>query len=187
MTRRTVIVSLLLVAIVGSVIGTLVVAIDRQHDSAERARRSLAVIAAANLTQQRLLAVQTNIRGYLIRGNEELLTEYRVARAALPDATFDLQDLVEGDPEQARRAAAIREKALSYVNDYGDPVIARTREDGVGAGRAFATANDGSARAKALEGPDRRADGRRAFALDARAPPRRTGGRTGRARSRSAA
>ena len=53
--------------------GALAVAIDRQHDAGERARRSQTVIAAANLTQQRLLAVQTNIRGYLIRGNADLL------------------------------------------------------------------------------------------------------------------
>ncbi len=41
---------------------------------------SQAVIAAANLTQQRLLAVQTNIRGYLISGNETLLQDYQEAR-----------------------------------------------------------------------------------------------------------
>ena len=77
MTRRTMLVSVLLLAAVTAVIGALAVAIDRQHGAAQRARRSLTVIAAANLTQQRLLAVQTNIRGYLIRGNEDLLIDYR--------------------------------------------------------------------------------------------------------------
>lgn len=151
MTRRTILVSVLLVAVVTAVIGALTVAIDRQHDSAQRARRSLSVVAAANLAQQRFLSVQTNIRGYLIRGNEDLLSDYRIARAALPDAAFDLQDLVAGDREQSRRAALIREEVQSYVNDYADPVIGRTREDGVNAGRDFATANDGIARGESIQ------------------------------------
>ena len=151
MTRRTLLGSVLILAAVIAVVGALSVAIDRQHRAALRAQRSLAVIAAANLTQQRLLAVQTNIRGYLIRGNEDLLTDYRVARAALPDATYDLQALVAGDPQQMRRAQQIRDDAQSYVNDYGDMVIGRTREDGVAAGRDFAAAAEGTARANSLQ------------------------------------
>src|ERR1700752_5040562 len=119
MTRRTLLGSVLILAAVTAVIGALAVAIDRQHQAADRAQRSLNVIAAANLTQQRLLAVQTNIRGYLIRGNQDVLVDYRVARAALPDATLDLQALVADDPAQARRAQQIRDDAQSYVNDYG--------------------------------------------------------------------
>lgn len=151
MTKRTIFGSLVLVVVVGTVIGLLAWASARQQATAERAVESQAVIAAGNLTQQRLLAVQTNIRGYLISGNEDLLTAYRQARAALPDATLELEALVADDPAQARRAATIRAEALSYVNNYADSVIARTREDGVQAGRAFASAADGTARAKAVE------------------------------------
>jgi CHASE3 domain sensor protein len=150
LTRRTIFVSILLLLVVGGVIGLLALAINRQHEAAHRARVSQTVISAANLTEQRLLAVQTNIRGYLIRGNRDVLVDYRIARAALPDATLDLQTLVERDPAQGRRADQIRQEALSYVNDYGDPVVARTREDGVTAGRSFASANDGGARADGL-------------------------------------
>ena len=79
-------------------------AIDRQHDAGERARQSQAVIAAANLTEQRLLAVQTHVRGFLIRGNDDAARAATAqARAALPDATLDLQALVADDPGQPRR------------------------------------------------------------------------------------
>src|SRR6478609_2239362 len=152
MTRRTLLGSVLILAAVIAVVGALSVAIDRQHRAALRAQRSLSVIAAANLTQQRLLAVQTNLRGYLIRKNEDFLSSYRVARAALPDATYDLQALVAGDSPQMRRAQQIRDDAQSYVNDYADMVIGRTREDGVGAGRDFAAAAEGPARADSLQG-----------------------------------
>jgi signal transduction histidine kinase/CHASE3 domain sensor protein len=150
-TKRTIFGSAALVLLVATVIGLLTWAIARQQATARQARESQGVIAAGNLTQQRLLAVQTNIRGYLINGNEDLLQAYRQARAALPDATLDLAALVDDDPAQARRAETIRAEALSYVNDYADGVIARTREDGVAAGRAFASAADGTARAQAVE------------------------------------
>ncbi|MDA0182165.1 ATP-binding protein [Solirubrobacter phytolaccae] len=151
MTKRTVLGSLGLVVLVATVIGLLTWAIARQQATARQARESQAVIAAGNLTQQRLLAVQTNVRGYLIAGNEDLLQAYRQARAALPDATLDLAALVDDDPAQLRRAETIRAEALSYINDYADAVIARTREDGVAAGRAFASAAEGTARANAVE------------------------------------
>lgn len=151
MTRRTVLGSVGLVVLVATVIGLLTWAIARQQATARDARESQTVIAAGNLAQQRLLAVQTNLRGFLIAGNEDFLQSYRQARAALPDATFDLAELVDDDPAQARRAEAVRAEALSYINDYADAVIARTREDGVAAGRAFATAAEGTARAQAVD------------------------------------
>jgi signal transduction histidine kinase/CHASE3 domain sensor protein len=150
LTARTLAVSVLLVAVVAVVLGVLAFAIDRQHDAGERARHSQSVIAAANLTEQRVLGVQTIVRGYLIRGNADLLADYQQTRAALPSAALDLLVLVEKDPEQRRVAERIRSDSLAYVDDYADPVIARTREQGVAAGRAFAAANDGSARATAL-------------------------------------
>ena len=113
MTKRTILGSLGLVLLVATVIGLLTWAIARQQDTARQARESQAVIAAGNLTQQRLLAVQTNIRGYLISGNEDLLQAYRQARAALPDATLDLADLVDDDRAQARRAATIRRRHVA--------------------------------------------------------------------------
>jgi signal transduction histidine kinase len=150
LTIRTLGISALLVAVIAAILGLLAVSVDRQREAALRARESQAVISAANLAYQRLLAVQSTIRGFLVRGNEGVLGQYRSARASLPDATLDLQTRVAGDPEQSRLAAEIREEALSYVNDYADPVITRTREDGVAAGRAFATANEGSVRAETL-------------------------------------
>ena len=150
LTVRTVAVSVLIVAVVAVVLGALAIAIGRQRDAGQRARHSQSVIAAANLTQQRLLAVQTTIRGFLIRGNADLLDGYRDARAGLPAAALELQLLVERDPAQRRLAELIREQALGYVNTYADPVIARTREEGVSAGRSFASASEGATRADNL-------------------------------------
>ena len=151
LTARTIWVSVLIVGVVAAVMGMLVIAIERQHDAGERARRSQVVISAANLTQQRLLAVQTNIRGYLISRNPAVFAAYRDARAAFPRAVIALRDLVASDPAQRRLADEILQESLSYVNSYADPVITRTRLDGVVAGRALAAASEGSARAGTLQ------------------------------------
>ena len=181
MTRRTLLGSVLILAAVIAVVGALSVAIDRQHRAALRAQRSLAVIAAANLTQQRLLAVQTNLRGYLIRGNEDLLSAYRVARAALPDATYDLQALVAGDPPQMRRAPADpRRRAVlrQRLRRHGDRPHARGRR---GRGARLRGRRRRARAGGLVAGADLGADRRRAGARSARARlPRPTVVRTAR-------
>jgi signal transduction histidine kinase/CHASE3 domain sensor protein len=149
-TRRAVLASLALIAIVVTVIALLTWAIARQRETAEHAVESQAIIAAANLTQQRLLAVQTNVRGYLVSGNPEILQDYQHARGALPDAALALSALVADDPEQSYRAERIRIEASSYVDNYAENVVTRTRERGVRAGRAFASAASGTERAQAV-------------------------------------
>ena len=151
LTVRTLAVSALIIVVVGAVLGGLALGIDRQHDAGERARHSQSVIATANLTQQRLLAVQTTLRGFLIGANPNLLTDYRGVRESFPAAALELQGLVADNPGQSRLALEIRRQALSYVDSYADPLIERTREAGVGAGRRFAAAHDGGARADELE------------------------------------
>jgi signal transduction histidine kinase/CHASE3 domain sensor protein len=150
LTVRTLAVSALIIVVVGAVLGVLALAIDRQHDAGDRARSSQAASSAANLTQQRLLAVQTTIRGFLIRGNPTVLSDYRAVRESFPAAALELQGLVANNPGQSRLAQEIRRQARSYVDSYADPVIERTREAGVSEGRKFAAANDGSARADEL-------------------------------------
>ncbi|HEY6891533.1 MAG TPA: CHASE3 domain-containing protein, partial [Solirubrobacter sp.] len=150
LTVRTLAVSALIIVVVGVVLGGLAVGIDRQHRAGERARHSQVVIATANLTAQRLLAVQTTLRGFLIRGNPKVLGDYRAVRESLPAAALELEDLAADNPGQSRRAQEIHRQALAYVDTYADPVIERTREAGVGAGRAFAAAHDGSGRANEL-------------------------------------
>ena len=89
------------------------------------------MIAAANLTQQRLLAVQTNIRGFLISGNPDLMAGYRDgARRRFRPRRSSCSCWSSATRRSAGCAELIREEALGYVNTYADPVIARTREAG---------------------------------------------------------
>ena len=89
------------------------------------------MIAAANLTQQRCSPSRRYIRGFLIRGNADAAAGLPGSARRLPAAALELADARRADdPGQARRAETIRAEALAYVDDYADPVIARTREGG---------------------------------------------------------
>jgi signal transduction histidine kinase len=149
--NRTLGVTIVIVLVVAAVMVALLVAISRQRDSAESARRSQVVISSGTRAEAALLGVQTTVRGYLVSANGDLLADYRKVRPTLPDATRRLQNLVSDNPGQLRRAQGIRDDAVGYVENYADPVIAATRERGSDAGRALARQLQGSARATSLQ------------------------------------
>jgi signal transduction histidine kinase/CHASE3 domain sensor protein len=149
---RAVVVAALIVLVLIGVMVALLRAIDRQRDSAGLARHSQVVIAAATQVEKNLLGVQTIVRGYLVNGSARAIAPYPRARAALPDSARRLQDLVSDNPDQLRRAQGVRDDAVSYVQNYADPLVAAVRQHGVAAGRSFATANQGGAKVTALEG-----------------------------------
>jgi signal transduction histidine kinase/CHASE3 domain sensor protein len=143
--------AILVVLVVAGVMVALLLSINRQRDSSRLAKHSQQVIAAANRTETSLLAVQTTLRGYLVAASPTLLPEFQKVRGALPDAAGDLQTLVADNPVQLRRALTIKDAATAYVSGFADPTMATAREHGVGAGRAFARANDGGPRATAIQ------------------------------------
>ena len=149
--NRTIAATILIVLVVAGVMVALLVAISRQRDSAEAARHSQVVISAATRTETALLAVQTTLRGYVVSANADLLPDYQRVRATLPDAARALQSLVSDNQAQLRRAQGIDDEAVSYVDDYSDPVFSATRTRGVQAGRALARDLQGGARATALQ------------------------------------
>jgi signal transduction histidine kinase/CHASE3 domain sensor protein len=149
--NRTLGVTILIVLVVAAVMIALLVAISRQRDSAESARHSQVVISAGTRAEASLLGVQTTLRGYLVNGSAELLADYQKVRSTLPEAARRLQDLVADNPEQLRRAQGIRDDSVSYVDNYADQVIGRTREDGSDAGRSLARRLQGGARATSLQ------------------------------------
>jgi signal transduction histidine kinase/CHASE3 domain sensor protein len=149
--NRTVGVTVLIVLVVAAVMVALLAAISRQRDAAESARHSQVVISAGTRTEAALLGVQTTLRGYLVNGSAELLADYQKVRPTLPDDARRLQELVSDNPDQLRRAQGIRDGSIAYVENYADPVIARTRESGSDAGRALARQLQGGARATSLQ------------------------------------
>ena len=147
LTVRTLAASALIIVVVGVVLGGLAFAIDRQHDAGERARHSQAVIASANLTAAAAAGGPDQHPRLPDPRQRRPADDYRQAarRSRTPRWSSRGWSPTTRSSRGAPRRSASRPS--SYVNDYGDPVIARTREAGVGAGRTFAAAHDGSARA----------------------------------------
>ena len=120
--------------------------IDRQHDAGERARHSQAVIATANLTAAAAAGGPDDDPRLPDRREPEGPGRLpRGARVAAGRGARARRGSSADNPGQSRLAQEIRRQALAYVDTYADPVIERTREAGVGPGRAFAAANDGGA------------------------------------------
>ena len=173
LTARTLAVSALIVGVVAVVLGGLAIAIDRQHEAGERARHSQAVIAAANLTEQRVLGgpdADPRLPDPRQRRPARGLPRRRAPRC--PAAALELLVLVESDPGQRRvgragpqRVARVRRRLRRIPSSR-----ARARRASR-AGRAFARANDGSARAEALAGLIGRLGATEQIALARGSPP----------------
>ena len=154
LTSRTLAASALIVVVVAGVIGRAAGG-DRPPARRGRARPPLAGRDRRRQPDRAaLLGVQTTIRGYPDPRQPGRCWP-TTARSRADAARTALGAADAGRRRPGRSAAArsgIRDDALSYVDDYADPVIARTREAGVARrARVRAAANDGGARATQLQ------------------------------------
>jgi len=84
-------------------------ALRQQAESRGKTLHTLEVVAAVNEMLSFVKDAETGQRGYLLTGSDEYLQPYTAARAALLDKLNSLSPLVKDNPEQQRRADALRE------------------------------------------------------------------------------
>jgi hypothetical protein len=104
LTRRTVVVSALLSAIIGSAFFLLALAIDALRSSESRANHALEILVAANRLERLAVDVQTTQRGYIITGESRFLrrgTAHRTISSTQPPP-------LSAWPAQEARARAAR-------------------------------------------------------------------------------
>ncbi|WP_207483575.1 CHASE3 domain-containing protein [Arenibaculum pallidiluteum] len=68
--------------------------------------------------------LETGQRGYLLTLDPTYLEPYEARRRRLPDELLRLQALVGGDPDQVRRAAALRAAAESKADELAETIAA---------------------------------------------------------------
>src|SRR6185436_18327824 len=91
--------------------------------SERRAQDSREVLAAANQMERLVVDLETGLRGFIIAGQVRFLEPWNVARAALPEQSRTLEQLVVDNPVQKSRARRITQEAVSYLNDYSAPLL----------------------------------------------------------------
>jgi signal transduction histidine kinase len=135
LTRRMIIASALLTLLTTAAFAVLLLAIRDQRSSAQLARHSQEVLAAANRVERLLVDIETGTRGYLLTGEDQFLQPAHAGEAGFAVASSELVDLTK-IPEQneaparltaihvSGTARAIKIKGEAYIRDYFRPLVA---------------------------------------------------------------
>ena len=148
--RRTVAVSVLLSAVIGTAFFLLAVAIDALRNSEARANHALEVLVAANRLERLVIDVETSQRGFIITGEPVFLLPWNQARTLFTQEAANLQRLATaGDSGQGSRAHQINEAGKAYIRDYSIPLVATAQRD-LQSARTTAVTEEGKQRIDAL-------------------------------------
>src|SRR5258705_2408115 len=152
LTRRTVAVSVLLSAIIGSAFFLLMLAIEGLRDSESKANHSLKVLISESRLERLVIDVETSQRGFIITGDTRFLRPWYQARAALAREAADLERLASaGDAGESTRARRITHTAGSYIKDYAVPPATPATPD-LGSARTVVETEEGKRSVDALRG-----------------------------------
>jgi signal transduction histidine kinase len=130
-----VIASALLTLLTSAAFAVLLLAIRDQRSSAQLARNSQEVLAAAARVERLLVDIETGTRGYLLTGEDRFLQPAHAGEAGFAQASTELVDLTriaEQNEAPGRLTAihvsgtarAIKFKGDSYIRDYFRPLVA---------------------------------------------------------------
>jgi signal transduction histidine kinase len=130
-----VIASALLTLLTSAAFAVLLLTIGDQRSSAQLARNSQEVLAAAARVERLLVDIETGTRGYLLTGEDRFLQPAHAGEASFPQASSELVDLTKSAEQNevparltaihvSGTAQAIKLKGESYIRDYFRPLIA---------------------------------------------------------------
>jgi signal transduction histidine kinase len=162
LTRRMLLASGLLAIVVGASFLILLLAITNLRDATQERRETRQALIAADELQRHVIDLETGVRGFVITREGRFLEPWNEARAAFPEQASALEGLVADDPVQLARARRIARAGVSYVQDYGTPLLDAVRRNDPSA-RSVARTDEGRRRVDTM-----RADFR-SFAAAARA------------------
>ena len=149
LTRRMLIASGLLAIVVVVSFLVLLLAITNLRQSTEERRETREGLVAADELQQRVIDLETGVRGFVITREERFLEPWNEARAAFPDQAAALERLVADDAVQLARARRIAQAGTSYIRDYAEPLILAVRRNDPSA-RSLARTDEGRRRVDAM-------------------------------------
>lgn len=150
LTRRIVFASGVVVLLAIGAYALLFAVIVDLRDSANVATRSKAVQSSANRLERLVTDLETNVRGFIITGDERLLTPLGdVQNDAIAEGRTLDRLTATGDPRQAGRAREIVRDTETYVREYSIPLVTQIRQD-PGSARSVARIAEGEQRLQPL-------------------------------------
>ena len=112
-------------------------AMARVESTTESAAANNAVYAAALDMEIAILRQNSQVRGFLITGDEGYLKQYREARDDANRVAQELMAQLAGDPAARAKVADSLTKITDWRQTWGDPLIERSRIDRIGAQTAL--------------------------------------------------
>ncbi|HWF80500.1 MAG TPA: CHASE3 domain-containing protein, partial [Streptosporangiaceae bacterium] len=150
LTRRTVVVSVLLSAVIGTAFFLLALAIAVLRDTEARANHAQGVLVAANRLERLIIDVETSQRGFVITGDTRLLRPWYEARSEFARQAPVMKRLASaGDAGQEVLADKITKAAKSYIRDYSVPLVSAAQRN-LDSARTQAATNEGERRIHAI-------------------------------------
>jgi signal transduction histidine kinase len=124
---RMVVASVLLALLVGAAFAVLLLAISDLRSSQRQVVRSREANAAVDRLEERVIDLETGVRGFVIARQERFLEPWRAARAAIPGEAGALAGLVD-EAVQKRRVEEITRDITAYIEDYSVPLVNDARQ-----------------------------------------------------------
>jgi signal transduction histidine kinase len=116
-----------LAIVVGTAFAVLLVSIADLRETAQIARHSEEVLAAANQLERLVVDIETGQRGFVITGDKRFLEPWNRGRVTFPPRARSLERLVADNPEQEARARRMRLEGTSYIREYSIPLVNAVR------------------------------------------------------------
>jgi signal transduction histidine kinase len=145
---RMAVASLLLALIVAAAFTVLLREISDLRTSGRLVTHSRETNAAADRLEERVIDLETGVRGFVIARQERFLEPWKAARAAFPAEARALERLADGS-EQKRRVRGIARETAAYITEYSVPLVNAARQDKPAA-RSIAATAEGKRRVDAL-------------------------------------
>ncbi|GMA59820.1 methyl-accepting chemotaxis protein [Alicyclobacillus fastidiosus] len=120
---------LLMTIIIGIVAVLRLVSLQNQVQTL--ANQNLQVVQQSNALEQELLTLQVDVRGYLITGNSQLMSDYNDITSKYLDSFTALSNLLKSDPTAQADLRQTQSGFTDYVN-YADGLV-NLRNSGQGA------------------------------------------------------
>jgi PAS domain S-box-containing protein len=149
LTRRVLLASVALGAVVLGCFAVLVVALISLHTEERSTDKAVDVLAASNLLERSVLDLETGLRGYLLSGRAVFLQPYHTAETAYPAQVRELDQLTAGQPSLHGRADRLGAGVTAYVREWTDPVVDLSISN-LAAARAMEAGGGGKARVDVL-------------------------------------
>jgi signal transduction histidine kinase len=120
---RMLIASAVLAVLVAGVFAVLIRAVDSLNDATRQEAHAKDVTAATLRLEKLVLDMETGVRGFILTGNENVLSPWKEARAEMNGQIQAVKRLAASNPEQRGRANALANEIRAYVQDYAEPVV----------------------------------------------------------------